>query len=67
MPALIASPTVSAGRSTPSTRIMPPVGSMTPPITFIRVDLPAPFSPIRPITSPRDTEKLTRSSATTPG
>ena len=39
----------------------------TPPRTFIRVDLPAPFSPIRPITSPRRTARLTRSSATTPG
>ena len=28
-------------------------GSTTPPRIFIRVDLPAPFSPTRPITSPR--------------
>jgi hypothetical protein len=51
----------------PSMRIMPPLGSVTPPMTFIKVDLPAPFSPTRPITSPGDTAKLTRSSATTPG
>ena len=59
MPAPIASATVSAGRATPSMRIVPPLGSVTPPITFISVDLPAPFSPMRPMTSPRDTEKLT--------
>ena len=40
-------------RSTPSMRIVPPLGSTTPPRIFISVDLPAPFSPIRPITSPR--------------
>ena len=48
-------------------RIVPALGSTTPPRTFMSVDLPAPFSPIRPITSPRPTERLTRSSATTPG
>ncbi len=45
----------------------PPLGATTPPSTRIRVDLPAPFSPTSAITSPGETEKLTRSSATTPG
>ena len=39
----------------------------TPPRIFISVDLPAPFSPMRPSTSPRRTARSTRSSATTPG
>ena len=52
MPAAIASATLSDGRSTPSTRRWPAVGAATPPRTFISVDLPAPFSPIRPTTSP---------------
>ena len=33
-------------------------GSTTPPRIFIRVDLPAPFSPTRPITSPGATARL---------
>ena len=37
----------------PSMRIVPLVGAVTPPRIFISVDLPAPFSPTRPITSPR--------------
>ena len=40
-------------------RIVPPLGSTTPPSTLIKVDLPAPFSPIRPMTSPGDTARLT--------
>ena len=67
MPAASASCTVSAWRSTPSVRIVPESGATTPPSTFISVDLPAPFSPTRPMTSPRSTERLTASSATTPG
>ena len=34
-------------------RIVPALGATTPPRIFISVDLPAPFSPTRPITSPR--------------
>ena len=36
------------GCSTPSMTIEPDVGATTPPRIFISVDLPAPFSPIRP-------------------
>ena len=67
MPAPIASATVMASRSTPSMRMWPRVGATTPPSTFISVDLPAPFSPTSPITSPGATARLTSSSATTPG
>ena len=45
--------TVSAACSTPSMTIAPASGATTPPSTFISVYLPAPFSPIRPTTSPR--------------
>src|SRR5947209_4665090 len=38
-----------------------------PPSIFIRVDLPAPFSPIRATISPASTDKLTPSSAIAPG
>ena len=53
--------------SEPSTRKCPELGATTPPSTFIRVDLPAPFSPIRPTTSPGRTARLTPSNAVTPG
>ena len=59
--------TVSDGRVTPSMSMLPRSGSTTPPRIFISVDLPAPFSPTRPITSPGATARLTSSSATTPG
>ena len=39
--------------SLPPIRITPSLGAITPPSTRISVDLPAPFSPIRPNTSPR--------------
>ena len=52
MPAAMAPATVIAARSSPSTRIGPALGAATPPRIFISVDLPAPFSPTRPITSP---------------
>jgi hypothetical protein len=45
----------------------PALGAMTPPRTFISVDLPAPFSPMSPRTSPGATERLTFERATTPG
>src|SRR5262249_50376747 len=38
-----------------------------PPRIFIRVDLPAPFSPTTASTSPRPSRKLTSCSACTPG
>ncbi len=67
MPAAMAPAMVIASRSVPSMRMRPVVGGTTPPMIFISVDLPAPFSPTSPITSPGSTEKLTSSSATTPG
>ena len=67
MPAAMAPATVSEPCSAPSMRITPSLGSTTPPRIFIRVDLPAPFSPISARTSPRSTRRLTRSSAFTPG
>ena len=67
IPAAIASAQVIAGRSAPSMRIVPVVGATTPPSTFISVDLPAPFSPTRPMTSPGATDRLTPLSAATPG
>jgi len=41
-------------------RISPAVGLMTPARILIKVDLPAPLSPIRPTTSPRSTCRSTR-------
>src|SRR5580692_6431801 len=67
MPARVASATVRLAWSRPSMRIVPALGAVTPPRIFIIVDLPAPFSPIRPSTSPRSTRRLTLSSAVTPG
>src|SRR5262249_56200668 len=40
---------------------------MIPAMIFMRVDLPAPFSPIRACTVPRSTRIETSSSAATPG
>src|SRR5467141_3685996 len=51
----------------PSQTISPASARYTPARIFIRVDLPAPFSPRRPTTSPIPTEKLTSSRARTPG
>ena len=67
MPPRIEPPTVSRGISTPSSSIVPALGATTPPRIFISVDLPAPFSPTRPITSPWLTEKLMSSTALMPG
>src|ERR1700744_2804537 len=48
--------------------MLPPAScERTPVRIFISVLLPAPFSPASPSTSPRDTCRLTRSSAFTPG
>src|SRR5829696_5494768 len=43
----------------PSKTISPESGGNTPVMTLIRVDLPAPLSPIRATTSPRRTSKST--------
>src|ERR1700744_2208992 len=51
----------------PSMRISPASGWCTPPRIFMRVDLPAPFSPHKATTSPGPMVRLTESSATTPG
>ena len=67
MPAAIDSATVSDECATPSISMVPRSGSITPPRIFIRVDLPAPFSPTRPMTSPGRTSMLKSASATTPG
>ena len=67
MPARVASLTDSAAWSRPSMRMLPALGAATPPRIFISVDLPAPFSPISPSTSPRMTRRLTLSRAMTPG
>jgi hypothetical protein len=56
----------SAMRS-PSISIVPAFGATVPPRMFISVDLPAPFSPIRPTISPPSTDRDTSRSATTPG
>src|SRR5215207_7640083 len=47
--------------------IDPDEGATTPPRIFIKVDLPAPFSPIRPKTSPLWTVRSTPRRAITPG
>src|ERR1700722_18761583 len=52
--------------SSPATRILPSSGTVTPARQRMRVDLPAPFSPTRPCTSPRPTPMLTSWSATSP-
>ena len=39
--------------SSPSKRILPSLGRITPAIRLNKVDLPAPFGPIRPTSSPR--------------
>ena len=59
--------TVSASCSASSMRIVPALGATTPPSTFISVDLPAPFSPISPTTSPGATDRPTSDKAVTPG
>ena len=51
----------------PLNRISPASGWYTPARIFIRVDLPAPFSPTRAWTSPGWSSKLASASAWTPG
>src|SRR5688572_4193914 len=67
MPARIEPPTVNPAYGAPSISIVPRSGVITPPRIFIRVDLPAPFSPTRPMTSPDRTSMLKSESARTPG
>src|SRR5918992_1509237 len=50
----------------PRTRIVPESGGWAPESTFMRVDLPAPFPPTRPTTSPSWRSMLTPSTACTP-
>src|ERR1700733_14528074 len=52
--------------SSPSTRILPSSGTVTPARHRMRVDLPAPFAPTRPCTWPRAMPMLTSWSATSP-
>src|SRR5580700_3537155 len=52
--------------SSPATRILPSSGTVTPARHRMRVDLPAPFAPTSPCTSPRPTPMLTSWSATSP-
>ena len=49
--------------SWPHTAAVPAVGVMKPVIIFMVVDLPAPFGPRKPSTSPLSTEKDTSSTA----
>ena len=49
--------------SKPPTDTVPAVGGMKPVIMRMVVDLPAPFGPRKPSTSPRSTENETSSTA----
>src|SRR3954469_2517378 len=53
-------------RGTPSSRTTPESSRMTPVIARIRVDFPAPFSPISEWTSPGNIRKSTFESAASP-
>src|SRR5215218_759220 len=65
MPRSVASCGPLIRTSSPSNRIVPSSGEWIPAIAFTSVDLPAPLSPTRPITSPAWTAKSTRSKAWT--
>src|SRR4051794_24805077 len=67
MPRAMASAGVWKATSAPSTSIVPSSGRCMPYKIFIRVDLPAPFSPQSACTSPRRTLMFTSRLATTPG
>src|SRR5262245_60765712 len=67
MPSAIASRGEPIFASCPRTVIRPPSAGYMPYSTRIRVDLPAPFSPISAWTSPGRRSRLTRSFASTPG
>src|SRR5690625_1850985 len=63
IPASIASPGLLIVVGSPSSRISPSSGSSSPYSMFIRVDLPAPFSPRRQWISPGSTVRSIRSLA----
>ena len=67
MPCAVALAGVIRACRLPSITIAPASGAMAPPSTFNSVDLPAPFSPTSPTTSPPATERSTSRSATAPG
>src|SRR4051812_2675723 len=67
MPRLWASAGDAGSIEWPSSCISPVSRRYTPVRTLIRVDLPAPFSPIKAWTSPRRAVKSTFESALTPG
>src|SRR4051812_44070779 len=67
MPALIASPGSRNDTGLSSSRISPSSGWYSPNRTFMRVVLPAPFSPSRAWISPGSTVRLTSRLAITPG
>src|SRR5215467_3398472 len=67
MPRSIASRTDRMGLTVPPIEIVPESGCRIPPSIFIRVDFPAPFSPINATISPLPTRRSTESSALTPG
>src|SRR3990170_7382073 len=58
---------VAMSTGCPSSRTRPCSRDRAPAKIFIRVDLPAPFSPTRAWTSPGNTSKETSSRARTPG
>src|SRR6476469_6592862 len=67
MPAAMAAVGVLNTTGRPSSRMVASSGCFMPYSVFIRVDVPAPFSPTTACTSPRPTVRLTSELATTPG
>jgi hypothetical protein len=67
MPWAMASAELRNRTGSPSTSSSPASGWYSPKITFISVDLPAPFSPSRQWTSPRRSVRSIASLASTPG
>jgi hypothetical protein len=66
IPADTASCGCAKRRSAPSSTMRPSSGCTTPAMTLMRVDLPAPFSPMSAWMRPRSHAKCARSSARTP-
>src|ERR1700752_163606 len=66
-PRALASRGAQISTDCPPILIVPESPVIAPPSTFIRVDFPAPFSPIKATISPLPTSSETLSSATTPG
>src|SRR5579863_10088876 len=66
IPSLLATCGLSATTRLPSTRMSPPSGWVRPARIRMRVDLPAPFAPTSPWTSPEDTDSETPRSASAP-